>query len=157
MNVRFAFVVLALAAVACRSEDHGRHSAPSSDSRRPESSAPAETAASAPPPVGTSAPDPVAAPQPCSPGEPIAPAALSASWPTRIGSHVRFKGHVESALDVMTVIVIAARHRFVVVASPDQLWEGDKERTYTVMGSKTVSLRGGTTLPLLLLEPECAP
>ena len=47
------------------------------------------------------------------------------------------------ALDVMTAIAMAAGHRFAVVADPDQLWQGDRQRTYTVMGSTTVPWRAG--------------
>jgi hypothetical protein len=144
-------LVLALAATACRGEGS---SAPS------ESSSATPTVASATS-TATSIPDVAAAPEApaeeCSPGQPISPATLSASWSSRLGSRVRFRGHIEVSVDVMTAVVAAGGHRFAVVASPDQIWQGDKDRTYTVMGSKTVSLGGRTTLPQLLLEPECSP
>jgi hypothetical protein len=151
-------LVLALAATACRGE--GR-STPSESTAQ---TIPAAAAANPPPTralaasaaVTSSASDPSPADE-CSPGQPISPATLSAAWPTRLGSRVRFKGHVDVSVDVMTAIVIASGHRFVVVASPDQLWQGDRDRSYTVMGSQTVSLLGRTTLPQLLLEPECGP
>ena len=154
MNRRLT-LVLALAATACRGE--GR-SAPS----EPTTTVPAvaSTTPTPAPPSGaavTSGPDSSPGAEECSPGQPISPATLSASWPARLGSRVRFKGHVEVSVDVMTAIVMASGHRFVVVAGPDQLWQGDKDRNYTVMGSKTVALGGRTTLPQLLLEPECTP
>ena len=91
----------------------------------------------------------------CSPGQRIDPATLASSWPAHIGTHVRFKSRVELSVDVMDAVVSAAGHRFVVIVEPDQLWEGEVEKRFTVMGSKTVSLGGRTTLPQLLLEQEC--
>ena len=91
----------------------------------------------------------------CSPGQRIEPATLTSSWPARIGTHVRFKSRVELSVDVMDAVVSGAGHRFVVIVEPDQLWEGEMEKRFTVMGSKTVSLGGRTTLPQLLLEQDC--
>ena len=91
----------------------------------------------------------------CSPGQRIDPAMLASSWPKRFGERVRFKSRVELSVDVMDAIVSAAGHRFVVIVEPDQLWEGEMEKRFTVMGSKTVSLGGRTTLPQLLLEEDC--
>jgi hypothetical protein len=156
MNLHIV-VVLVLAATACRGGDR---SAPSGISP---GTAPSTSSAVSPPSVATVQPAPAttetATPvaDECSRGQPIAPGTLAVTWPARVGTRVRFKSHVEVALDVMDVVVVGAGRRFVVVAGPDQLWQGDKERTFTVMGSKAVSLGGRTTLPQLLLEPECSP
>jgi hypothetical protein len=148
-------LVLALAAIACRGE--GRSAPSESTATAVPAAASSTSTVSAPEADTRSGPDSPPAAADCSPGQPISPATLSATWPARIGSRVRFKGHIETALDVMDAVATAGGHRFTVVAGPDQLWQGDKDRTYTVMGSKTVALGGRTTLPQLLLEPECAP
>jgi hypothetical protein len=150
-------VVLALAAVACQRGSVSTSTESSANTTTTATIAPTMPTSSAVGSVESAAPVPPPLADECSPGQPISPATLSASWPTRIGARVRFKGHVEMALDVMDAVVAAAGHRFIVVAGPDQLWEGEKERMFTVMGSKTVSLGGRTTLPQLLLESECAP
>ena len=144
-------LVLVLGAAACRGE--GR-SAPSESFSETPAVLSAASAATAAPEVADVPEVPAEA---CSLGQPLSPATLAASWPTRIGSRVRFKGRVDVAIDVMTAVVVAGGHRFAVVASPDQLWQGDKERSYTVMGSKAVALGGRTALAHLLLEPECTP
>lgn len=160
MNLlRPTFVVLVLAAVACQRGGGSTNSELSTTTAAP------ATVASAPPTLPTSSTSgvtrsgatPESPPDECMPGQRVAPPTLAASWPARIGTRVRFRSHVDVAVDVMTAVVVASGHRFVVVASPDQLWQGDKERTFTVMGSKTVSLGGRTTLPQLLLEAECSP
>ncbi len=140
-------LVLALAAIACQG---GGRSAQPEPSHEEEPSPPAPT-------VGVPPSDPEPAAEACTPGQPISPSVLAASWPSRLGARVSFRGHVDVALDMMTAIEIAGGHRFVVVASADRLWQGDIDRTYAVMGSRTVSLYGRTTLPQLLLEPECSP
>ncbi len=106
------------------------------------------------PSAPVSAPDPVEA---CVPGQRIPPATLAATWPARIGQRVTMKSHVELAVDIMTAVVTASGHRFAVVVGPDHLWEGDQERTFTVMGSTTVAMGGKVTMPQLLLVDECAP
>ena len=149
MNSRLT-LILALVATACRGEDR---STPSESS----STTATVTTTSAPEDTPSTTAEPAGAEEACSPGQPISPAALAASWPSKLGSRVRFKGHVDVSLDVMTAVVLASGHRFAVVASPDQLWQGDTTRTYAVTGSKTVALGGRTTIPQLLLEPECSP
>jgi len=98
--------------------------------------------------------DPIEA---CVPAQRIAPATLAATWPARLGQRVRMKGHVELSVDLMTAVIRAGGQRFAVVVGPDRLWEGDQERTFTVMGSTTVAMGGKVTMPQLLLEDECAP
>lgn len=93
----------------------------------------------------------------CVPGARVAPATLAATWPARLGQRVRMKARIDRAVDLMTVVVIAGGQRFAVVAGPEQLWEGEMDRTFTVMGSTTVALGGKVTMPQLLLEEECAP
>ncbi len=150
-------LVLALAATACRGEGRSGPSGTSTASAPSESSpTPAPSVAESRPAASTSDTVTPTADE-CSRGQPIAPTTLAATWPARIGTRVRFKSHVEVALDVMDAVVVGAGRRFVVIAGPDQLWQGDKERTFTVMGSKAVSLGGRTTLPQLLLESECSP
>jgi hypothetical protein len=150
-------LVLAVAATACPGEGRSAPSGTSAGSAPSESSpVPTASVAEVQPAAATS--DTVApSADECSRGQPIATATLAATWPARIGTRVRFKSHIEAALDVMDVVVVGGGRRFVVVAGPDQLWQGDKGRTFTVMGSKSVSLGGRTTLPQLLLEPECSP
>jgi hypothetical protein len=150
-------IVLALATAACQRGGGTTNPEPSGTTATPMATALSVPRSSPPEAVPEVAPVPSPASDECAPAERIAPATLAASWPARIGSRVRFKGRVEVAVDVMDAVVTAAGHRFLVVAGPDQLWEGDKERTFSVMGSKTVSLGGRTTLPQLLLEPECPP
>jgi hypothetical protein len=149
-------IVLVLAAVACQRGGTST-STESTETATPAVIAPIMRTASAISDVESAASIPSPPADESTPGQRIAPATLAASWPARIGKRVRFKSRVEVAIDVMDAVVTAAGHRFVVVVSPDQLWEGEKERTFTVMGSKTVALWGRTTLPQLLLEEECSP
>jgi hypothetical protein len=157
MSAYLVTMVLALAAVAC--ERGGISISPESSTE----TASSPTVAPAPISPTTSSTSDVSEAAPgstgdeCTPGQQIAPATLAASWPARLGTRVRLKSRIEVSVDMMDAVVTAAGHRFVVVAGPDQLWQADKDRTFTVMGSRTVSLGGLTTLPQLLLEPECSP
>jgi len=152
MNVYAAIVITSLAASGCQ----GSGAASNSD---PASREAASAAASIEPIKATEGVQQTTMVEErddeCSPGQRIDPATLAASWPARVGKRVRFKSRVELSVDVMDAVVTAAGHRFVVIAGPDQLWEGEMERIFTVMGSTTVALRGRTTLPQLLLEAKC--
>ena len=150
-------VVLVLAGAACQRGAISSNPEPSSHTAPAEPIAPVLPMTSSSDRVADSASSLASPADECTPGQRIAPAALAASWPSRIGTRVRFRSRIEVAIDVMDAVATAAGHRFVVLASPYKLWEGEKERTFTVMGSKTVSLGGRTTLPQLLLEEECAP
>jgi hypothetical protein len=88
------------------------------------------------------------------PAPSVAPATLSATWPQRIGQRVCFTSHVERALDLTQALIAARGEHFVVLLSPDQLWQGDGEQTFAVMGSKSVALHGHVTLPELVLETQ---
>jgi hypothetical protein len=155
---RQTFVVLALAhacALAFAALGCDRPSSP----HRVEAT-PAAPAASTPPsplastPSRVAPPTPSIAPSACTPAPSVEPVALSASWPQRLGARVRFVGHIERSLDLLTALVVAKGERFVVVLDPEQAWTGDRERVYRVMGSAAVALGGRTSLPQLLLEGD---
>jgi hypothetical protein len=95
--------------------------------------------------------------EPCTAGQRVAPDVLAISWPQRIGQRVRLRSNIERSLDLLEAVVAAGGKRFVVVLGPDQLWSGDQEHTFTVMGAKAVALHGTVTLPQLLLDEECSP
>ncbi len=61
---------------------------------------------------------------------------------------------IERSIDLMTALVTAKGARFVVVLGPDQIWDGERERTFRVMGSAQVALGGRVTVPQLLLESD---
>lgn len=85
----------------------------------------------------------------------IAPATLAASWPSLIGQRVIVDGvAVERAIDFTEVVAVAGGVRFAVLLSPGQQWAGRLRRTFTIVGSVRVPLRGRVVLPELLLEPE---
>ena len=110
------------------------------------------------PPRASAAPAVAASAKPCPPAPRVSPDALAATWPSRLGQRVRMTGRVERSIDVVHAIVRAGHQRFAVMLSPDRTWAGDREQTFTVMGSSTVFVSGGPqTLPeLLLSDPaEC--
>jgi hypothetical protein len=61
---------------------------------------------------------------------------------------------LERAIDFTESVAVARGVRFAVLLSPDQRWAGRAGRTFKVVGSVRVPLRGRVVLPELLLEPE---
>ncbi len=140
-----------------------RRDAPSTEAAAPASVAPAASAAmsatsKAPAPIASAPIVVVAAVDACAPAPRIAPKELVATWTKRIGQRVRVTARVERTIDFTEAVVVAGGERFAVMLGPDQLWSGEAERPFTVMGWQAVKLGGSVTLPELVLESSgCAP
>ena len=129
-----------------------QHAEPRKEQAPPSPTAPAAAASAlAPAPVAL---EPEAAPA-CHP-EDVAPSKLARSWPTLLGRQVRIACRVERMVDMTDAIVIADKERFVVMMAQSDSWDGVKTRVFTVMGSRTVRLKGGgVTLPELVATERC--
>ena len=116
---------------------------------------PATGVATSPAPAPTAAAPPSDAEPQCNPQD-VESSKLARSWPTLVGRQVRLRCRVDRMVDMTDAIVVAGKERFVVMLAPSDAWDGLKTKAFTVTGSRTVRLNGGSvTLPELVIADEC--
>ena len=81
---------------------------------------------------------------------------LAVTWPSRIGQQVYLETEVVRALDFAQLLVHSDAEKFLVMATPGNVWDGRKFKLFSVVGAATGKIaHGPQRLPqLMLLDDE---